>query len=39
VLEDYPAIRTWLLKIEALPGYEALFPGDRTRNFSVAEQP
>lgn len=38
-LDEYPAIRTWLAKIEALPGYEALFPGDASRNLSTEERP
>lgn len=36
-LEAYPAVRSWLLRIEALPGYAPLFPGEPARNFSTAE--
>lgn len=38
-LDGYPAIRALLKKMEALPGYEALFPGDPSRNLSTEERP
>ncbi|MGB3288550.1 MAG: glutathione S-transferase family protein [Burkholderiaceae bacterium] len=36
-LEPYPAIQNWLRRIEGLPGYQALFPGQVERNFSTEE--
>ncbi|NYE24042.1 glutathione S-transferase family protein [Pigmentiphaga litoralis] len=38
-LNDYPAIRAWLDRMEHLPGYQALFPGQPERNLSTQEQP
>ena len=38
-LTDYPAIRDWLERMEHLPGYQALFPGQPERNLSTQEQP
>lgn len=37
-LESYPAIQNWLRRIEALPGYQALFPGQPERNLSTEER-
>ncbi|CAM3971174.1 glutathione S-transferase family protein [Bordetella tumulicola] len=36
-LQPYPAIRAWLERIESLPGYQSLFPGQPERNLSTAE--
>lgn len=36
-LEPYPAVRAWLARVEALPGYQSLFPGQPHRNLSTAE--
>ncbi|OZI39660.1 glutathione S-transferase [Bordetella genomosp. 5] len=36
-LEPYPAIGRWLRRLEALPGYQPLFPGQPDRNLSTAE--
>ncbi|QHI99230.1 glutathione S-transferase family protein [Xylophilus rhododendri] len=36
-LAAYPAILGWLGRIEALPGYQPLFPGRPDLNFSTAE--
>ncbi|OZI28727.1 glutathione S-transferase [Bordetella genomosp. 1] len=36
-LDPYPAIRHWLARLEALDGYQALFPGQPERNLSTAE--
>ncbi|KOF54449.1 MULTISPECIES: glutathione S-transferase family protein [unclassified Achromobacter] len=38
-LDPYPAIRAWLARVERLPGYQALFPGQPERNLSTAEHP
>jgi len=38
-LDEFPAIQKWLAKVEALPGYQALFPGDASRNLSTEERP
>ncbi|SPU49690.1 glutathione S-transferase family protein [Bordetella trematum] len=38
-LEDYPAILAWLGRIEQLPGYQPLFPGQPDRNLSTVEHP
>lgn len=38
-LQPYPAIQAWLERIEALPGYQSLFPGQPERNLSTAELP
>lgn len=35
---DYPAIARWLERIESLPGYQPLFPGEPHLNFSTSEQ-
>lgn len=37
-LEPYAAIRHWLSRIEALPGYQALFPGHPERNHATEER-
>lgn len=36
-LDHLPAIRDWLGRIEQLPGYEPLFPGQPGSNFSTVE--
>jgi len=36
-LQPYPAIGAWLARIEALPGYQPLFPGRPELNFSTVE--
>ncbi|GHC92114.1 glutathione S-transferase [Pseudorhodoferax aquiterrae] len=36
-LEAYPGITAWLQRIEDLPGYAALFPGEPGRNLSTLE--
>jgi glutathione S-transferase len=36
-LDPYPHIQAWLRRMENLPGYEALFPGEPQRNFSTSE--
>lgn len=36
-LAPYEAIRSWLARLEALDGYQALFPGQPERNLSTAE--
>ncbi len=38
-LEPFPAIQAWLARIERLPGYQPLFPGQPERNLSTSEQP
>lgn len=38
-LQAYPAVRLWLERIEGLPGYQALFPGEPARNLSTQERP
>lgn len=38
-LTPYPALRAWLRRIELLPGYQALFPGQPERNLSIDEHP
>ncbi|WP_420224115.1 glutathione S-transferase family protein [Pigmentiphaga litoralis] len=38
-LNDYPAVQAWLKRIESLPRYQALFPGQPERNLSTQEQP
>lgn len=38
-LDPYPAVQAWLRRIEALPGYQSLFPGQPERNLSTAEHP
>lgn len=38
-LDPYPAIQAWLERVEALPGYQSLFPGQPERNLSTAELP
>lgn len=38
-LEPYPAIQAWLRRMEALPGYQALFAGEPERNLSTQELP
>lgn len=38
-LQSYPAIRAWLERIESLPQYQSLFPGQPERNFSTSENP
>jgi len=38
-LNDYPAVQAWLARLEALPGYQALFPGQPERNLSTQEHP
>lgn len=37
-LRPYSAIQAWLGRVEALPGYQALFPGEPERNFSTYER-
>lgn len=36
-LAVYPSIRDWLARIQALPGYQPLFPGRPDLNFSTVE--
>lgn len=36
-LEAYPAVLDWLARIEALPGYQPLFPGQPHRNLATDE--
>lgn len=36
-LDSYPRIQAWLRRMEALPGYQPLFPGHPDRNFSTDE--
>ena len=36
-LEAYPSTRAWLARMEALPGYQALYPGRPELNFSTTE--
>lgn len=36
-MSPYPAIGAWLARIEALPGYQPLFPGRPDLNFSTVE--
>lgn len=36
-LAQYPHVRAWLRRMEALPGYEPLFPGKPLSNFAVHE--
>jgi glutathione S-transferase len=38
-LSGYPCISGWLARIEALPGYEPLFPERPDLTFSTSEQP
>ncbi|MDQ0589959.1 glutathione S-transferase family protein [Variovorax paradoxus] len=38
-LESSPSVRAWLRRIEALPGYQALFPAEPERNHSTQERP
>ncbi|VFR56289.1 Glutathione S-transferase, unnamed subgroup [plant metagenome] len=38
-LSPYPAIAAWLARMERLPGYQPLFPGQPERNLSTQEQP
>lgn len=37
-LAPYPAIQSWLSRIEHLQGYQALFPGQPERNHATQEQ-
>ena len=37
-LEQFPAVSDWLGRIEALPGYQALFPGQPELNLSTVER-
>jgi glutathione S-transferase len=37
-LERYPRLSPWLTRIEALPGYQALFPGQPELNLSTVER-
>ena len=36
-LDDYPLVQAWMARIEALPGYEPLFPGRPDLNLSMLE--
>jgi glutathione S-transferase len=36
-LDEFPALAPWLARIEALPGYQPLFPGRPDLNFSTVE--
>lgn len=36
-LDEFPALSPWLARIEALPGYQSLFPGRPDLNFSTVE--
>ncbi|WP_416047054.1 glutathione S-transferase family protein [Cupriavidus basilensis] len=36
-LNDYPLVQAWMARIESLPGYEPLFPGQPDLNFSTLE--
>ncbi|PND33842.1 glutathione S-transferase family protein [Achromobacter pulmonis] len=38
-LAPYPAIQAWLQRVERLPGYQPLFPGQPERNLSIEERP
>jgi glutathione S-transferase len=37
-LEQFPAVTDWLARVEALPGYQALFPGQPELNLSTVER-
>jgi glutathione S-transferase len=36
-LDVYPAVQTWLARIEALPGYAPLYPGRPDMNYATTE--
>lgn len=36
-LDEYPLVRAWMARIESLPGYEPLFPGQPDLNLSTLE--
>lgn len=37
-LAPYPHIQNWLRRMEELPGYQPLFPGEPRNNFSTSEE-
>jgi glutathione S-transferase len=37
-MEQFPAVSGWLARVEALPGYQALFPGQPELNLSTLER-